>query len=251
MSKVYRWDDTKNIVIPGDQATTIEFCVKHFIYCATHAIETHGKFFVALSGGTTPIAVYTLLSTHYAKALDWSKVYLFWSDERSVPPDHPESNYLRAMNSGLGTLPIPSSQIFRMQAEEHIKDHAKAYETLIHKTLHHEPFDLIILGMGDDGHTASLFPNTEALHEKTHDVVANYVPQKKTWRMTMTFKCINEALNIALYVLGDAKKETFKTIFYEKDPVLLPPSAHVGSKEHPALWILDQQASSLVLRSLI
>lgn len=246
MTKTYRWSDTRNIVIPGDEPTTIEFCVKHFIYCASQAIDRHGSFFVALSGGSTPKAIYKLLSTRYAHSLDWNKVYLFWSDERSVSPDDPDSNYRMAMNSGLATLPIPSTQIFRMQAEEHIKEHAKAYEQLIQKTLRKQPFDLIMLGMGEDGHTASLFPNTEAVHEEQHDVVANYIPQKNTWRMTMTFKCINDAYNTVLYVLGDSKKEMLKEIFHEEDPHLLPPSALVGSKKHPALWILDQKASSLI-----
>lgn len=251
MTKVYRWDDTKNIVIPGDQPATIEFCVKHFVYCAEQAIESHGKFFVALSGGSTPKAIYALLSTTYAHSIDWSKVYLFWSDERSVAPDHPDSNYHMAMSSGFSKLPIPPEHVFRMQAEESIKENAKAYEAQIQKTLKGAPFDLIMLGMGEDGHTASLFPNTEALKEHYHDVVANYVPQKETWRMTLTFKCINRARNIAIYLLGDSKKETFKQIFLEKDPVLLPPAAHVGSKEHPALWILDKSASSLIENNLI
>lgn len=246
MTKVYRWSETRNIAIPGDESTTIEFCAQHFVYCAKQAIDHHDAFFVALSGGSTPKAIYHLLSTRYAEAIPWSKVYLFWSDERSVPPTHPDSNYLMAMNSGLKTLPIPPSQIFRMQAEDHIKEHAKAYEQLIQKTLHNQTFDLIMLGMGEDGHTASLFPNTEALQERKHDVVANYIPQKSTWRMTMTFKCINEASNIAVYVLGEPKKEMIKAIFHEKDKDLLPPSALVGSKEHPALWILDKGSSSLI-----
>jgi len=248
MTKAYKWDETKNIVIPGDQAATVDFCAKHFIYCAENALQSHGKFFVALSGGSTPKAIYQLLSTSYVKALPWDKVYVFWSDERSVPPDHQESNYHMTMSSGFSKLPIPPEQIFRMQAENHVKENARAYELLIQKHLKDYPFDLIMLGMGEDGHTASLFPNTEALKETRHDIVANYVPQKQTWRMTMTFTCINKAKNIAIYVLGDAKKETFKQIFQERDPLLLPPAALVGSREHPALWILDLAASSLVTK---
>jgi 6-phosphogluconolactonase len=247
MAKSFRWDERRNIVIPGDKNTTIEFCVKHFLYCASEAIKHHDKFFVALSGGSTPKAIYDLLASDYSGALDWNKVYVFWSDERSVAPDHPDSNYHMAMNCGFSKLPIPSKQIFRMQAEDHLKENAALYEQTIGKTLLGHAFDLIMLGMGEDGHTASLFPNTKGLEDKNHLVIPNYIPQKDTWRMTMTFKCINNASNVVLYVIGDSKKETLKKVFKEKDPSLLAPSCKVGTKEHPALWIVDKDASADIL----
>lgn len=247
MTKVYKWDETKNIAIPGDKTTTIEFCVKHFIYSASEAIKHHGKFFVALSGGSTPKAIYDLLASHYIDALDWKKVYVFWSDERSVPPEHPDSNYHMAMSCGFSKLPIPPDQIFRMHAEDRLKENAALYEQTINKILKDRPFDLVMLGMGEDGHTASLFPSTKGLDDKSHLVIANYISQKETWRMTMTFKCINSASNIVLYVIGDSKKETLKNIFSIKDQSLLPPSCKVGTKDHPALWIIDKEASAYIL----
>lgn len=247
MIKVYKWDERRLIIIPGDKSTTIEFCVKHFIDSANEAIKHHGKFFVALSGGSTPKAIYDLLATHHIDAVDWKKVYIFWSDERSVPPEHPDSNYHMAMTCGFSKLPIPSSQIFRMHAEENLKDNATLYEKTINNVLEDHPFDLVMLGMGEDGHTASLFPKTKGLEDKTHLVIANYIPEKDTWRMTMTFKCINSASNIVLYVIGNSKKETLKTVFNIKDPNSLPPSCKVGTKESPALWIVDNDASAAIL----
>ncbi len=249
MSKIYRWDQTKNIVIPGDKETTITFCAKHFIYCAGQAIQTHGRFIVALSGGSTPKAIYDLLGSHYVKAIDWSKVYLFWSDERNVPQDHPDSNYHMAMTSGLSKLGIPAHHIFRMHGEASIKEGAKLYEKTLKEILHNEPFDLIMLGMGEDGHTASLFPNTEGLKEKHHRVIANYIPEKNTWRMTFTIPYINTASNIVFYVIGSSKKEALYKAFKASSPSEFPCTL-IGTKEHPALWVIDKDAASLVSETL-
>ena len=249
MSKIYTWDETKNIVIPGDKEATITFCVKHFIYCAEKAIQTYGRFLVALSGGSTPKAIYDLLGSHYAKALDWKKVYLFWSDERNVPQNHMESNYHMAMSSGLSKLGIPSEHIFRMHGEGSIKEGAKLYEKTLLDVLQDDPFDLIMLGMGEDGHTASLFPDTEGLKEKSRKVIANYVPQKDTWRMTLTIPYINTASNVVFYVIGDTKKEALYKVFKASSPSQFPCTL-IGNEKHPALWIIDKDAASLILESL-
>jgi 6-phosphogluconolactonase len=243
MTKSYRWDERRNIVIPGNKEEALAFSAKHFVYCAIEAIKHHQKFFVALSGGSTPKVIYDLLAHEYHDALDWSKVYVFWSDERAVGPTHPDSNYQMAMQSGFAKLPIPPGQIFRMQAENQIKENAALYEQTIEKVLQGYSFDLVMLGMGEDGHTASLFPNTKGLEDKAHLVIPNYIPQKDSWRMTLTFKCINNASNIVFYVLGNTKKEPLKKVFTEKDPSLLYPASKVGTKEHPALWIIDKDAS--------
>ncbi|MBM3191396.1 MAG: 6-phosphogluconolactonase [Chlamydiae bacterium] len=242
MSKIYTWDAAKNIVIPGNKEETVLFCVKHFLYCAEQAMASHGYFAVALSGGSTPKALYDLLGHHHSSALDWSKVYLFWSDERSVAPDHPDSNYHMAMQSGLKLLPILPSHIFRMPADGVIKEGAKSYEATLDKILQGSPLDLIMLGMGDDGHTASLFPNTEGIKDDKHKVVANYIPEKSTWRMTFTASYINTATHIVFYVLGAAKKEALNKVFIS--PSGTYPCTLIGTKAHPALWILDKEAAS-------
>jgi len=203
----FSWDDRRDIAHPGETEATLAFCVEHFINCAKEAIKLHEFFSVALSGGSTPKAIYSALSKPpYANAIDWNKVLLFWSDERNVGPRDPGSNFRMAMDAGLKNLSLPKEHVFRMIAEENIEKNAISYENSIRETLGNRPFDLVMLGMGEDGHIASLFPGTKGLEEKEKWVIANKVPQKKTVRMTMTFPCINRARNTVLYVLGAAKK---------------------------------------------
>jgi 6-phosphogluconolactonase len=235
------WSDhRRELVVPGDTEKTLTFCVSHFLMLARQAIEDHGAFYVALSGGSTPKAIYQRLRNE-ATSIDWSSVHLFWSDERCVPPSDPESNYFMAMEAGLKTLPIPSSQIHRMKAESNVQAHAQEYETLIKTTLGDHPFDLIMLGMGEDGHTASLFPNTAGLQEKKHLVVANNVPQKSCWRMTMTLPCINRARHTTFYILGASKQPMLKQVLSSDSPTL--PASLIGTPNHKALFIADTAAT--------
>lgn len=235
------WDERRDIIVPGDYSLTLIYCVEHFIAVSKRAIKDHGAFFVALSGGSTPKAIFERLSSPpYDQMIEWNKVFLFWSDERAVPPEHPDSNYHMAMNAGLKKMLIPPEHVHRMRAEENIEENAILYEKTIQATLKGRPFDLVMLGMGEDGHTASLFPNTEGLHVKNRLVIANSIPQKQTWRMTFTFDCINQAENIAIYVLGAAKKKMFAEVLLSKNQY---PVQHVGTPAHRALWIADQDAA--------
>jgi 6-phosphogluconolactonase len=239
------WDSRRKIIVPGDFEKTIHFAVQHFIQLAQEAIKDRGAFFVALSGGSTPNAIFKQL-LDYRDALDWSKVYLFWSDERAVPPDHAESNYCAAMKSGLAQLPLDHKYVFRMKVEPplDIEKSASEYEKTIFQYILNGKFDLVMLGMGEDGHTASLFPYTAALHADAQKwVVANYIPSKKCWRMTFTFKAINSARKSVVYVLGVNKAEMVQKIFKEDfNPEQLPIQG-VGSDGHCALWILDVGAA--------
>jgi len=249
--KTYEIDDRRKLEVPGGHKETVEYCTKHFLKCGSKAINDHGSFFVALSGGSTPKSIFKNLATDpYKEEIDWSKVYLFWSDERSVEPTDHDSNYKMAMDAGMGSLGIPKGHIFRMEAETDIEEKALEYEKHIHKILGDRPFDLVMLGMGDDGHTASLFPETEGLNEKGRWCIANFIPDKKTWRMTLTYPCINHAKNIAIYVLGDNKKHMLKKVLKGKDIKSLPPSGHVGTKDHPALWIADDLASNALVHTI-
>lgn len=240
----FSWDEKWDVANPGDKEETLTFATEHFINCGKEAIKNHGRFIVALSGGSTPKAIFEKLSqTSYADELEWSKVLLFWGDERAVPPTDPESNFRMAMDAGLKTLSIPKEHVFRMKGEDNIQENARAYEAKIKEVLGNHPFDLIMLGMGPDGHTASLFPGTKALDEKTALAVANEVPQKKSWRMTLTYPCINRAKNIAIYVLGKEKAIMIKEVFLEKRTPPYPISL-IGSANNKALWILDSEAAS-------
>ncbi len=241
------FDATKDLALPGDHAQTLDFCVHHWIQVAKEAIENRGRFHVALSGGSTPNAIYKKLSQPpFREQIDWTKVYLFWGDERSVPIDHPENNYSNSMQAGFNLLPIPSSQIFRMQAEEHIQEQAFLYESLLLQNVPNGQLDLVMLGMGEDGHTASLFPNTHALTVEDRWIIANYVPQKETWRMTFTYRTIQQARHIAIYVIGAQKAAIIKKIFAKESKEFWP-IQKVGSKQHKALWILDHSASQLII----
>ncbi|MES2344989.1 MAG: 6-phosphogluconolactonase [Chlamydiota bacterium] len=234
-------DTRRELTIPGDYETTLKFCADHFLNTAEHAIQDHGAFFVALSGGSTPKALFERLTAPpYDTKINWQKVHLFWSDERSVPPNNKESNYHMAMQAGLSKMPIPQHQIHRMCAESDIEKNAELYEKTIRDVLKNQSFDMIMLGMGEDGHTASLFPGTKGLEETKKFVVANFIPQKNTWRMSLSFPCINAAKLTVFYILGASKKEMLAKVLKAGDEL---PAQHVGTKEHPALFIADKAAA--------
>lgn len=235
-------DSRRDLVIPGNKVATLNFCVEHFLDCYKAAIHDHKFFSVALSGGSTPKAIYNKLVD---ADIDWSKVFLFFSDERSVPPTSDESNYKMAMDNGFATINPPN--MYRMVAEKDLPQNAAAYEELIQRKLKGHSFDYIMLGMGEDGHTASLFPDSDALDERKKLVTANYVAQKKSWRMTFTFPLINSAKHMVIYVIGEEKGEMLKAVLKEKDPSKLPPSGLIGTIEHHALWIADDKASKLLV----
>lgn len=243
MVKIQAFDQRRDIVIPGNAEETVHFAVLQILQIAKESIEARGVFNGALSGGQTPQAIFKGLSQpEHQHALDWKKVRLFWGDERSVPPNDPESNYGTAMRSGLDKLPLASENIFRMVAEKDIEENARAYENLIKEKVPSLAFDFIMLGMGDDGHTASLFPYTQGLHAKNRLVIANEVPQKKTWRMTFTFDLINQARHICIYILGSKKANRVAQVLddpYDPDQF---PIQRVGTPSQKALWVLDQEA---------
>ena len=233
------FDNRRNLYIASTHADAIEYAADDWVRNAKRAIQSKGRFCVALSGGSTPKAIFEKVVL--ANDLDWSKVYLFWSDERAVLPDHPDSNFKMAMQY-FEKVPIPIHQIFRMKAEKDIEKAASDYEQTIHHVLDKHLFDLVMLGCGEDGHTASLFPDTLALKEDQKLCVANAVPQKKTMRMTLTFKCINQSQRIVIYALGDLKKDIIAKVL--KSPIVSQyPISYIGTVENPALWILDQQSA--------
>lgn len=239
------FDERRDIAIPGDDAQTVQFSAEHFLNVGQQAIKEKGSFAVALSGGSTPKAIYERLAQPKNRnRLDWKRVFLFWSDERCVPLDHPDSNYRMAMEAGLAVLPIPEQNIFPMQGEGDLEANAEIYERLITDKLPTGAFDLVMLGMGEDGHTASLFPKTHGLHPNEKLVIVNFIPSKNSWRITLTFDCINAARHIAIYVLGRSKAEMVKRVFlgpYDPDTF---PVQRVGTPAHKALWILDRAASA-------
>jgi len=243
-SQIQSIDDKRDIIIPGNKEKTIDFASDHFLKTAMEAIEKKGKFSAALSGGSTPKAIFeNLCRAPYQSKLDWEKVWLFWSDERKAEPTDPDSNYRMAMDAGLKDMPIPKDQIFRMRAEKDIIDEANEYEKLLDEHLGEDLFDLVMLGMGEDGHTASLFPETKALTIFDKKVVANFVDKKNTWRMTLTFSCINKSSKICFYVMGESKQKMVKRILQPPPKSASLPSQQIGTTQNKALWILDNSAA--------
>ncbi|MBS0622833.1 MAG: 6-phosphogluconolactonase [Verrucomicrobia bacterium] len=233
MVKIFHPNDRWEVVQLPNKEAAIAFAAAHFIETAAKALQERGRFAVALSGGSTPKALFHKLSDPLlAKRIDWGSVLLFWGDERSVPPDHEESNYGMGMRSGLATLPLKASNIFRMEAESDIEVHAAAYEHLLKEKVG-GVLDLTILGMGEDGHTASLFPGTEGLDVYDRLVIANEVPEKKTLRMSFTYPCINASRQVVIYVLGASKKGILTKALFDVEANL------PIQKIEDALWITD------------
>lgn len=236
----------KDVLVYDDKNQALEFAANQWISIAKEAIQNHGSFSAALSGGSTPYGIYDLLSER-KDDLDWNKVFLFFSDERAVPLDHPDSNYRMAMEAGLDKLPIPSSHIFPMQGVGDLEANALAYEKQIRsyfKSHSRSGFDLMMLGMGDDGHTASLFPKTHALHAHGRLVVPNFIPEKNVWRLTVTFECINASEKTVVYVLGKNKASMIQKVFQGPQNIEELPIQGVGSDKNPALFILDKEAAN-------
>ncbi len=229
----------RTLISLDSEEKVIDFCIIHFVDEANFAIDTHDSFCVALSGGSTPKKFYDALTqSEEAKALDWSKIYLFWSDERSVAPTDPNSNYHMAMEF-FSKAPFNSAKAFRMQAERPDREKSAAeYAELILKHCHHARLDLVYLGLGEDGHIASLFPGTEALKVTNKLVCANFVPTLNTWRMTLTLTCINSACNILLIATGSKKTAILHEVLDDKDQTKYPAQA-ISGKETPAFFVTD------------
>jgi len=242
---VRSWDERRDLAILNDTKETIDFAADHWIALAKRSIQHRGRFAVALSGGSTPRAIYEKVTQ--ATDIDWNLVWLFWSDERAVAPDHPESNYRMAMESGFKKIAIPLNQIFRMKTEDPFDAHAREYEELIQHHLGKHCFDLVMLGIGEDGHTASLFPDTKALLEEKRLVVSNWVPHLNAHRMTLTFPCINQSDQSAIYALGSQKGPIVSKAL--EAAIISPwPASRVGTAESKALWILDKQAAPFIIQ---
>jgi 6-phosphogluconolactonase len=213
---------------------------------ASGAVRARGRFTVALSGGSTPKSLYSLLATK--PHIPWDKICFFWGDERHVPPDHPDSNYRMAREALLSKVPVPQENIFRIHSEE--KDAARAaqqYEQTISDFFHLSPglfprFDLILLGLGPDGHTASLFPESAALAERDRLVVANWVDKFKAYRITLTFPVLNAAACVIFLASGADKAEILREVLENSSAHL--PAQNVRPTDGKLFWLVDSAAAA-------
>ena len=222
-----------------------------FVRLAKESIAARGRFTVALAGGSTPRRLYQLLAEAlWRDQVDWPRVEFFWGDERSVPPDHADSNYRMANEALLQKIPVQSGHVHRMQAERMDRDRAATeYQAEIARVfgvkLEGEPpaFDLILLGMGPDGHTASLFPHTTALKENKRWVVVNYVDKFKNERVTLTTRILNRAANVYFLVAGADKTDRLVEVLEgppESDRLpsqLIRPAGNL-------VWLVDASAAA-------
>jgi 6-phosphogluconolactonase len=204
---------------------------EHFV-----ALAQKDSFTVALSGGSTPKVLYQVLAEEFREQVLWSKVQFFWSDERHVPPDHPDSNYRMAHEALLSRVPVLESNVHRVRSENpSAQEAADEYEKIIVPRL-----DLILLGLGTDGHTASIFPGSEVLHETKRLIAAPWVEKLNAYRITMTLPLLNNGASVLFLVSGAEKAQIVKEILE-------------GPKQHPAqavqpingelIWMLDRDAA--------
>ena len=238
-----------SVAIYPDIDTLSQEAARYVVRVASEAITTHGRFTLVLAGGTTPKKLYGLLASEpYREQIDWALTEIFWSDERCVPPDSEDSNYHLAQQVLLGQIPIPAEQIHRMPADADDRDLASLTYTQeiqrVFGTNGVPSFDLIQLGMGPEGHTASLFPHQASLHEQTRLVIPVSVPKPPPPRLTFTPPLLNAASHVLFLVTGQDKADALQAVLegaYNPDEypaqIIRPPKGEVT-------WMLDPAAAS-------
>ncbi len=240
--------------VEPDAAALARRAAQYFCEMVQEAVEAQGLARIAISGGSTPKAAFQLLSDPHQpwrSRMPWDRLQVYWVDERTVPPDHPDSNFRMTRETLLDHVPIHPSQVHRMEGELDPEVAAARYESELRNSFRLEGaesprFDLVSLGMGDDGHTASLFPHTAAIHEMGRMVTANQVPQKDTWRLTLTWPVINHASSVFFMIAGAEKAERVREVFMgPRDPERLP-SQLIWPSSGILTLFLDKAAAALL-----
>ena len=227
------------VVLPDPAAVTRE-ATDRFVALARSALAAQGRFTVALSGGSTPKSLYEQLVT---QPIEWQHVHVFWGDERCVPPAHPDSNYGMAQRALLAHINLPAQNVHRLRGELDPAQAAQQYEDELRAVFGTLPrFDLILLGMGADAHTASLFPGTPALHEQRRWVMAQYVDKLQAERLTLTPPVINAAANVTFLIAGSDKAAALRSVWHgAHDPDRFP--AQIVTPTTGYLdWLVDRAA---------
>lgn len=267
---------TNNLIVLDDLKALALEAAARFISIGSAALQRSGRFTVALSGGSTPRALYEVLARDH-QDFAWDKVHVFWGDERCVPPDHADSNFNLAQQALLSKVKVLDQNVQRIHGENEPSQAAFAYEYELRKVfgaqmaaeaglgtpeadLSDQPsrivtsggislfpaFDLILLGMGADGHTASLFPGTSGLHETRRWVIANHVEQLHTDRITLTTRVINHAQNIIFLIAGLDKADALKSVLQGEPAPDRYPAQLVKPRTTGLTWLVDRAAASLL-----
>ena len=233
-----------------DATAVARAAAQTFLDLSLAATAAHHTFRVALSGGSTPKRLYSVLAEEpFRSRMPWSKIHFFVSDERNVPPDHPESNFGAAKHGLFSKVSVPAANIHRVLTERPPVEAAALYQNAIAASFGGNPeqppcFDLIFLGMGADGHTASLFPETSALAESERWVASNWVEKLQCHRFTFTYPLINRAAHVLILVTGEDKAERIASIFGPDAQPGVYPVQHVRPVEGTLNWYLDKVAAA-------
>lgn len=235
-------------LIHADIAALIAGAAEFIAAEAAEAIAERGRFSIALSGGNTPKPVYQRLAD--IKSIDWARMHVFFGDERCVPPEDPRSNYAMAKAALIDHVPIPAENVHRMHGEDHPDAAADAYERQMRGALGADGrLDLVLLGLGDNGHTASLFPGLAVVTETKRWVMAAYVEVVGMWRLTMTPPPIDAARRVAFLAAGADKADILHRVLQGPlEPIVLPAQV-IRPSERPALWLIDAAAGARLMRS--
>ncbi len=237
-----------DLQILEDTTALAQEAADRFVAAAEEAIEARGRFTVALSGGSTPHEAYgRLADPMLATKVSWRNVHLFWGDERCVPPDHPDSNYRMARKTLIQKVPIPQANVHRIQGELDPDLAADAYADELRSFFGSDErprFDLIFLGLGKDGHIASLFPGSPALRETEHWVLAVFAEALQAWRVTLTPPVLNSARQLSCLVAGKSKAERLQEVL-EGEPQPEPlPAQLIQPLNGQVTWLVDQAAAA-------
>lgn len=241
-------------VLPNAQQLA-DAAARTFVRAANAAIEARGEFIVALSGGSTPRSVYARLATEpLVSTLDWSRVVVLWGDERCVPPEHEASNYRMARETLLDHVPVPEANIHRIRGEDDPAEAAATYERVLRTVLRTPSgpprtapvsrFDLVLLGLGSDGHTASLFPGAASLRATEDWVAAANIHGDSMWRVTLTATVINAAAEIAFVVSGHAKATIVRQVLEGPSRPHELPAQLIAPTAGRMAWLLDAPAAA-------
>jgi 6-phosphogluconolactonase len=236
-----------NLHVFADADAVLGALADYFVDQASQAVAARGRFVVALSGGSSPKKLYELLaSPAYRERVEWDKAYFFFGDERNVPQTSPDSNYLMAKKALFDPLAIRPGQVFAVDTRLAPAEAAAQYGVAIEEFFREDPahFDLVLLGLGDNAHTASLFPNTPVLHDQTVSVQEVWLPVEQVFRITFTAPLINQAHAVAFLVYGKGKAEAVHQILDLPRDIDQYPAQLIELKDKPVDWFLDEAAAS-------
>lgn len=228
----------------------VRVAAQHIVNVSQETIANHGQMAFALAGGSTPKKLYSLLAGDpFRSQIPWGSIHFFWGDERHVPPDHQDSNYRMAREALLAHVPVPDDHVHRIPSEmQNAEEAADSYERELREYFQLAPgqnprFDLILLGLGPDGHTASLFPGTPAVHDTTRLVAAPWVKKFSTFRITLTPAILNKANHVMFLVSGQDKAEALRSVLEGPYQPEVFPAQVIHPAQGQLIWLVDKEAA--------